>query len=277
MLAYWERLIDKYGLRSSFLFNSEYVGSKWDAATQTHTVTVRNVDTGALLDLETEVLISATGPLAKRKFPNVPGLKSFQGAWFHNLDWDGSVELAGKRIAVVGNGSSGVQMVVSCMEWWCNTSTDIQPGLAKLPGTSVTHYIRSGGYFIPKSELILAFYQWLVTYWLTPSVQRQYSAWEKFAFAWIPGYLRLHRFSILLEHDRSWSIKTRFKDPQRERDEGELLAYLREKAPEEYVEVLTPSWRKSTLSCLLYSALTLSSRHQASSARLRMARLAAQG
>lgn len=113
VLAYWNRLVDKYDLRSSFIFNSEYVGSHWDETTQTHTVTIRNTNTKAQTELETEVLISATGPLAKRKFPRVPGLESFEGPWFHNLDWDGSVKLKGKRIAVIGNGSSGVQIVVS--------------------------------------------------------------------------------------------------------------------------------------------------------------------
>lgn len=170
MLAYWLRLVDKYELRDSFVFNSEYVGSHWDERTQTHSVTIRNTKTKAQTDITTEVLISATGPLAKRKFPNVPGLKDFGGAWFHNLDWDGSVKLEGKRIAVVGNGSSGVQIV---------------PGLAKLPGTQVTHYIRSGGYFIPK-------------------IQREYTPWERFAFQWIPGYLRWHRFGILQEV--SWHL-----------------------------------------------------------------------
>jgi cation diffusion facilitator CzcD-associated flavoprotein CzcO len=113
VLAYWEALIDKFELRSAFLFNSEFAGSKWDATKQIHNVTFRNVTTGALADLDAEVLISATGPVAKRKLPNVPGRDSFQGPWFHNLDWDGSVQLVGKRIAVVGNGSSGVQIVVS--------------------------------------------------------------------------------------------------------------------------------------------------------------------
>jgi hypothetical protein len=75
-------------------------------------------------------------------------------------------------------------------------------------------------------------------------VQRDYTAWERFAFAWIPGYLRLHRFGILLEHDRAWSIKSQLKDPRREHDEGELVAYLRKKAPPKYLDVLTPTWRE---------------------------------
>lgn len=103
----------KYELRDSFVFHSEYIGSRWDESTQTHSVTIRNTRTKGQTEITTDVLISATGPLAKRKFPNVPGLKSFQGPWFHNLDWDGDVKLEGKRIAVVGNGSSGVQIVVS--------------------------------------------------------------------------------------------------------------------------------------------------------------------
>jgi cation diffusion facilitator CzcD-associated flavoprotein CzcO len=112
VLAYWERLVDKHELRDTFLFHNEFVGSDWDAATQTHTVHVRNVNTGARTKLTANVLISAAGPLAKPLLPNIPGIESFQGAYFHNLRWDSSVPLEGKRVAVIGNGSSGIQLIV---------------------------------------------------------------------------------------------------------------------------------------------------------------------
>lgn len=59
------------------------------------------------------MLISANGPLAKPTLPNLAGIDSFRGKWFHNLRWDPTVELANKRVAVIGNGSSGIQLVVS--------------------------------------------------------------------------------------------------------------------------------------------------------------------
>jgi cation diffusion facilitator CzcD-associated flavoprotein CzcO len=100
-------------------------------------VFVQNAVTGNKLKLEGEVLVSAAGPLAKPQLPDIPGVKSFAGPYFHNLRWDSDVKLEGKRVAVIGNGSSGIQLV---------------PGVAALPGVTLTHYIRSGGYFVPKPQ-----------------------------------------------------------------------------------------------------------------------------
>lgn len=112
VLAYWEGLVDKYELRATFLFQNEFVGSDWDESTQAHTVHVRNTATGSKTKLHANVLISAAGPLAKPTFPKIPGIDDFQGPYFHNLRWDSSVELEGKRVAVIGNGSSGIQLIV---------------------------------------------------------------------------------------------------------------------------------------------------------------------
>lgn len=114
VLAYWERLIEKYDLGSSFLYHSEFVASFWDDYSQTHSVQVRDTRTGATVKLVANVLVSAAGPLAKPQLPKVPGVRDFKGASFHNLEWDTNVELKGKCIAVIGNGSSGIQLVVGC-------------------------------------------------------------------------------------------------------------------------------------------------------------------
>lgn len=114
VLAYWQGLIEKHDLAASFRYNAEFVGSAWDAAGQRHAVRVRDPRTGAEQLLHAHVLVSAAGPLAAPRLPKVPGVDAFEGQWFHNLRWDPGVELKGKRIAVIGNGSSGIQLVVSC-------------------------------------------------------------------------------------------------------------------------------------------------------------------
>jgi cation diffusion facilitator CzcD-associated flavoprotein CzcO len=45
--------------------------------------------------------------------PNIPGLDSFGGDVLHSARWDDSVTTAGKRVAVIGSGSTGVQLVSS--------------------------------------------------------------------------------------------------------------------------------------------------------------------
>jgi len=60
---------------------------------------------------QADVVIAATGVLHHPKYPDIEGLDSFQGACFHSARWDHSVPLDGRRLGVVGTGSSAVQIV----------------------------------------------------------------------------------------------------------------------------------------------------------------------
>jgi cation diffusion facilitator CzcD-associated flavoprotein CzcO len=53
--------------------------------------------------------VSATGPLNHRKYPDIQGLSSFAGTQFHTADWQDDYDIKGKRIGIIGSGSSGVQ------------------------------------------------------------------------------------------------------------------------------------------------------------------------
>ncbi len=231
VLAYWEGLVDKHELRDTFLFHNEFVGSDWDAATQTHTVHVRNANTGARTKLTANVLISAAGPLAKPLLPSIPGIESFQGAYFHNLRWDSSVPLEGKRIAVIGNGSSGIQLIVRRRE------AALTPARRRGPPRRPAHPLHPLGRVLCAQACVYHPAK------LTPA-QRKYTEWEKFAFRWIPGWIHWNRYALLREHDAQWALRNLGRDPSRQREEAELLAYLREKTPAEYLDALTPHYRK---------------------------------
>ena len=58
-----------------------------------------------------DVVVAATGVLHHPNLPDVDGLDSFEGAWFHSARWDHSVPIDGARVGVVGTGSTAVQMV----------------------------------------------------------------------------------------------------------------------------------------------------------------------
>lgn len=60
-----------------------------------------------------ESVISAIGPLNVPNIPKFKGLESFEGASFHSSEWDDTVDLKNKRVAVVGTGASAVQIVPS--------------------------------------------------------------------------------------------------------------------------------------------------------------------
>lgn len=62
---------------------------------------------------EADIVITATGRLHQPVMPRIDGLDSFAGALFHTARWDSSVDLAGKRIGVIGTGSSSTQIVTA--------------------------------------------------------------------------------------------------------------------------------------------------------------------
>jgi len=53
------------------------------------------------------------GPPSEWKWPNIPGIDVFKGKLMHSAKWDATYDLTGKTVAVVGGGSSAVQIVPS--------------------------------------------------------------------------------------------------------------------------------------------------------------------
>ena len=62
---------------------------------------------------DVDVVIAATGVLHHPRYPDIEGLDTFAGARFHSARWDHGVALDGRRVGVVGNGSTGVQIVAA--------------------------------------------------------------------------------------------------------------------------------------------------------------------
>lgn len=58
-----------------------------------------------------DFLISATGVLRELRMPDIDGLTDFGGPVMHSARWDHTIDLTGKRVAVIGTGSTGVQLV----------------------------------------------------------------------------------------------------------------------------------------------------------------------
>ncbi len=99
---YFERVAEKYQLLPFIRFNTEVTRAEYRDK-QWHTETAdgqREVF---------DVLVAATGPLRERKYPEIEGLESFAGKTMHTADWDESYDTRGKRIGIIGSGSSGVQ------------------------------------------------------------------------------------------------------------------------------------------------------------------------
>jgi cation diffusion facilitator CzcD-associated flavoprotein CzcO len=104
--AYLQRITDKYDLRRKTVFGTEIVAAHWDqAASRWH---LRSAD-GRTVTAQFVVL--GVGPLHVPRIPKLDGIESFTGPAFHSAQWDHSVDLTGKNVAVIGTGASAIQFV----------------------------------------------------------------------------------------------------------------------------------------------------------------------
>jgi cation diffusion facilitator CzcD-associated flavoprotein CzcO len=107
LMRYFDHVADRFDLRKDFSFCTWVTGARWDPARQRHLVAT---DTGRTI--ATRFLVMATGNLSRSRDVDFPGLESYRGEWVQTSHWpDREVALAGRRVGVVGTGSSGVQTI----------------------------------------------------------------------------------------------------------------------------------------------------------------------
>jgi cation diffusion facilitator CzcD-associated flavoprotein CzcO len=104
--AYLEEVLDDYGLRPHFRFGTTVRDAVWDERTHTYTV---NLEDGE--EVLAHMVVSALGLLNYPKYPDWPGLEDFAGPKFHTFRWEHEHDLTGKRVALVGTGSTASQIV----------------------------------------------------------------------------------------------------------------------------------------------------------------------
>jgi cation diffusion facilitator CzcD-associated flavoprotein CzcO len=100
---YLEDVCDRFGVRDRVRCGVEVTGAAWASDRWRLTTTAG--------ELTADVLVAATGPLSQPSVPDLPGLAGFRGRVFHSARWDPAADLDGARVAVVGTGASGVQIV----------------------------------------------------------------------------------------------------------------------------------------------------------------------
>jgi cation diffusion facilitator CzcD-associated flavoprotein CzcO len=103
---YLNYVVDKFGLRQHIRFGATVTSAVWDETTTSWTT--RTADG---FEIRSRYLIAATGVLSVPQFPDVPGREDFTGEAYHTGLWPNKpVDFAGKRVAIIGTGSSGVQI-----------------------------------------------------------------------------------------------------------------------------------------------------------------------
>ncbi|MFW6775897.1 flavin-containing monooxygenase [Nocardioides sp. CPCC 205120] len=153
--AYLDGVAERSGVLDRFRFATTVDHAEWDAS-----VARWKVRTSAG-ELTADVLVSGAGGLSEPKLPDIEGIDAFGGEIFHSARWNHDVDLAGKRIAVIGTGASAIQIV---------------PELQKVAG-HLDVYQRTAP-------------------WVMPRHDRTYPAFERLALRTVPGLQKLYRTAI---------------------------------------------------------------------------------
>ena len=147
-----------FGLNDHIQFNTEVERADYDEERGSWTVTTKGGET-----IESRVLVSGLGQLNVPFTPDFDGAHTFAGDSFHSARWNHGVDLAGKKVAIIGNAASALQFI---------------PHVAEA-AEQVHVYQRSANYVVPRND-------------------RAYTDSEKQRFARFPWLQRLHRLGVFL-------------------------------------------------------------------------------
>ncbi|MGZ8734468.1 MAG: flavin-containing monooxygenase, partial [Acidimicrobiia bacterium] len=181
--GYFRDCADVFAVRDHVRFGTEVLSAVW--SDDHHRWTVRTRDTrGHETTIVADAVISAVGQLNRPSYPDIEGRESFEGPAFHSARWDHSVDLTGKRVAVIGTGASAVQFI---------------PEIAPAAG-ALTVFQRTPAWLIPTPdyhESVAPGLRWL--YGHVPS----YSEWNRFWIFWRMGDASIEAVRVDDAWDRS--------------------------------------------------------------------------
>jgi cyclohexanone monooxygenase len=153
--AYLRRTAERSGTLDRFRFNTTVDAARWDAASQRWHVRTSGGD------YTSSTLIVGAGGLSEPRLPDIDGIDGFEGELFHSARWNHDVDLAGKRVAVIGTGASAIQIV---------------PEVRRTAG-HLDVYQRTAPYVLPRND-------------------RAYGRLERLALRHVPGLRKLYRTAI---------------------------------------------------------------------------------
>jgi cation diffusion facilitator CzcD-associated flavoprotein CzcO len=107
IMRYANHVADRFDLRKDIQFDTRVVAATFDEAAKRWTV---RTDDGA--ETSAQFLVMATGCLSSTNLPDIKGLEGFSGARYHTGEWPHEeVDFSGKRVGVIGTGSSAIQSI----------------------------------------------------------------------------------------------------------------------------------------------------------------------
>ncbi|XXG97109.1 hypothetical protein Hte_003404 [Hypoxylon texense] len=109
--SYWQGLARKYDVYKYLKPSHRVDELRWDETKSVWNVKVQNLNTGETFTQEFDFVLTAIGRFNAWRLPDYPGIKDFKGLLRHASNWDPEFDPTGKRVAVIGNGASGIQLV----------------------------------------------------------------------------------------------------------------------------------------------------------------------
>ena len=109
LLTYFRSVADNFDLRSMTRFGTRVREARWNASDSKWEVSIETPD-GSVQTLSCDILLSAVGVLNIPQIPAIPGADGFAGTAVHTAQWSDHIDVAGKRVALIGNGASGMQV-----------------------------------------------------------------------------------------------------------------------------------------------------------------------
>lgn len=217
---YFERCAGTYGLWPHIRLGREVTDARFDEGSNRWRLT-----TGAGEHDTADVLISAIGALHVPNYPEIDGLDGFAGTMIHSASWNPDIDLAGKRVAVIGSAASAVQIVPAIVD-------------------SVAH---------------LEVFQ-RTPNWIIPRLDRAYPASWKRAFRSVPFLGRLHRWQLYWMLESRFPLFLR-RGPRNEQEKRLALRHLDAQVPDPELRTkLTPDYppgcKRILVSDDFYPALT---------------------
>ncbi|KAL2848916.1 hypothetical protein BJY01DRAFT_262438 [Aspergillus pseudoustus] len=129
---YMHGVADKYDCNRYIKYRHSIKGALWNEEDAKWEISVQGPD-GAIFQDRVDVFINAGGVLNNWKWPAIEGLHTFKGKLIHSARWDEDYDFTNKKVATIGIGSSGIQIVpqlantVSSMDVYVRTQTWISP------------------------------------------------------------------------------------------------------------------------------------------------------
>ncbi|KAF1990549.1 FAD/NAD(P)-binding domain-containing protein [Aulographum hederae CBS 113979] len=207
---YFNGFTKKHGLDKFIKTKHQVSHAKWNDSKAGYDVQVKNLRDGSTTEDYCDILVNASGILNNWRWPAIPGLHDYKGTLLHTANWDPNIDLRGKHVGLIGNGSSGIQVLPT-----------IQPHVEQ-----VTTFIREPTWVSPVQGL----------------EQHVFSAEEKEAFANKPGELLDYRKNV--ERGLNGQFGIFLKDTKTNTEtHAYMKAQMKEKLKNDFLEQkLIPEW-----------------------------------